>query len=427
MDLMQRALANPALISLAAGFVDHATLPVEATGEAAAALLADGTEGRRGLQYGTTRGDLRLRNQLVRLLERNEGVPEGTFSEVVHRTVVTTGSQQLLYLLAEALLDPGDIVLVEAPTYFVFLGILQSRGVRAVGVATDSGGLRLDALEAIFRQLDAEGSLGRVKLIYTVSEHSNPSGLSLAQERRGPLVELARRWSRQHRIFILEDAAYRGLTFSGHEPPSVWSHDPEGDTVALARTFSKTFSPGLKTGYGVLPEALVKPILHIKANHDFGSANFNQQLLEHLIADGSYGRQVERLVVTYRQKRDVMLEALEQSLGSVEGVTWTHPQGGIYVWLTVPPDVNTGLNGRLFSRCLERGVLYVPGEYSFAAEPGPVHTNMARLTFGVVSEAGLVEGIGRLAAALTDCLEGRNEAALATEPAQRGAALLPTG
>jgi 2-aminoadipate transaminase len=403
-DLMQRALANPGLVSLAAGFVDHATLPMEATARAAAALLSDATEGRRALQYGTTRGDLKLRTQLVGLLERNEGVAEGTYRELVHRTVVTAGSQQLLYLLAEALLDPGDIVLVEAPTYFVFLGILASRGARAVGVATDAGGLCLDALEATLQRLDAEGSLERVKLIYTVSEHSNPTGLSLAAMRRQPLVELAQRWSRHQRIFILEDAAYRGLTFSGSEPPSVWSQDAEGETVILARTFSKTFSPGLKTGFGFLPEALVAPILHLKGNHDFGSSHFNQQLLEHLIADGSYANPVQRLVQTYRHKRDVMVEALDEMLGTVDGVSWTYPNGGLYVWLTVPADVETGSKSAFFSRCLERGVLYVPGEYAFATEPGPAPTNHARLSFGVAGPDGLREGIRRLSAALVDCI-----------------------
>jgi 2-aminoadipate transaminase len=170
----------------------------------------------------------------------------------------------------------------------------------------------------------------------------------------------------------------------------------------------------------------VNPVLHIKGNHDFGSAHFNQQLLEHLIVDGSYARHLDRLVGIYRRKRDVMLEALEQALGCVDGVSWTRPQGGIYVWLTVPSEVPTGPSGKLFSRCLERGVLYVPGEYAFAPEPGPVHTNCARLSYGVVSAEGLVEGIGRLAAALADCLDGRIEPAEANASGQRTPLMVPT-
>ncbi|MFO0909173.1 MAG: PLP-dependent aminotransferase family protein [Isosphaeraceae bacterium] len=403
-SLMQMALANPELISLAAGFVDQASLPHEATRTAADELLSDPVEARRALQYGTTIGDPRLREQLVAMLEVDTGVPSGSLSHLHSRTVVTTGSQQLLYLVAEALLDAGDIVLVESPTYFVFLGVLESRGARIIGVDTDEEGLRLDSLETTLESLQADGVLHRVKLIYTVSEHSNPSGISLASDRRGGLVELARRWSLGHTIYVLEDSAYRGLNYDGTEPPSVWSHDLDGDTVILARTFSKTFSPGVKTGYGILPPALVEPVLRLKGNHDFGSSNFTQVLLSRLIADGSYHRQVEELVRVYRSKRDVTLEALDRYLGSVEGVHWTHPNGGLYVWLTLPEGVETGLSSPLFQRCLAEGVLYVPGSYAFAGEPGPVPGHHARLCFGVPSEDNLIEGVRRLAHALATCL-----------------------
>jgi 2-aminoadipate transaminase len=405
-DLMRRALAAPDLISLAAGFVDHASLPVEAMARASASVLADPVEGKRALQYGTTIGDLHLRKALVAHLEHDEGVAEGTFAEVLDRTVVTNGSQQLLYLIAETLLDPGDIVLVESPTYFVFMGVLRSRGARVIGVATDQGGLRLDALDATLAKIEAQGDLNRVKLIYTISEHSNPSGLSLAADRRKPLVELARRWSTNQRIFILEDSAYRGLTYEGTEPPSVWRHDPDGQTVILARTFSKTFSPGLRTGYGILPRELVAPVVNLKGNHDFGSAHFNQQVIERLMAEGEYARQVDRLRATYRRKRDVFLEALDAHLAPLgDGISWTRPKGGLYVWLTLPEGIDTGRDGPLFTRCLEHGVLYVPGAYAFADEPAPAPKNHARLTFGVTGEAGLAEGVRRLAAALSECLE----------------------
>ncbi len=157
-EFMQTALANPGLISLAAGFVDQASLPAEAFARTAAAILADPVQARKALQYGTTVGDATLRRELVRLLERNEQVTPGTFDGLCPRMVVTTGSAQLLYLVAEALLDPGDIVLVEAPTYFVFLGVLETRGARAIGIPIDEGGMRLDALEATLADLEAGAS-----------------------------------------------------------------------------------------------------------------------------------------------------------------------------------------------------------------------------------------------------------------------------
>jgi 2-aminoadipate transaminase len=402
---MARALANPGVISLAAGFVDHATLPVEATARAVAAILGDEIEGRRALQYGTTRGDLKLRQRLVERMVRAGELPPSQAADVQHRMVVTTGSQQLLYLVGEALLDPGDIVLVESPTYFVYLGVLESLGARAIGVATDGGGLRIDELDATLAEIDARGALDRVKLIYTVSEHSNPTGLSLAAERRGELIETAHRWSRRHRIFILEDAAYRGLTFEGTEPPSVWTHDVGGDSVIHARTFSKTFSPGIKLGYGILPEPLLGPVLRLKGCHDFGSAHFNQQVMEAILTDGSYDRQVALLAATYRRKRDAMLAALERHLGEfAPEVSWTVPQGGLYVWLTLPEAIDTGRDAGFFNRCVEEGVLYVPGALAFAPEPGPVPCHGARLSFGVAGEEAIGEGIRRLATGLAGCL-----------------------
>jgi 2-aminoadipate transaminase len=403
---MQMALANPGLISLAAGFVDQGSLPASAARRVMDAVLSDPVEGRRALQYGTTIGDASLRARLVEHLERNERVPAGTFREAVARTIVTTGSQQLLYLVAEALLDPGDIVLVESPTYFVFLGLLETRGARAIGVETDEGGLRLDALECTLRDLEAQGLLSRVKLLYTVSEHANPTGVSLAEGRRGPLVEIVKRWSRKHQILILEDAAYRGLTFAAAEPASVWRHDAGRDTVILARTFSKTFSPGLKTGYGILPETLLEPVLRLKGNHDFGSGHFAQQVLERILADSTYDAHVQELVALYRRKRDVMLAALDEHLGTWEGaVSWTHPKGGLFLWLTLPEGLDTGPDGPFFPRCVEEGVIYVPGAFAFAGEPGPAARNHARICFGVPSEKELIEGARRLAAAVASCLE----------------------
>jgi 2-aminoadipate transaminase len=406
--LMQQALETPGLISLAAGFVDQESLPVAAAAEAIAGLTQEREEGLRALQYGTTQGDAGLRARLIEHLERNEGVPAGTFQGAIERTVVTQGSQQLLYLIAEALVDPGDIVLVESPTYFVFLGVLETRGARVIGVATDRGGMRLDALKATLEELEARELLGRVKLVYTITEHANPTGISLAAERRGPLVELVREFTtRTHsRIFVLEDAAYRGLTFAAAEPPSVWRHDREGETVILARTFSKTFSPGFKLGYGILPESLLGPVLRLKGNQDFGSSQFTQLLVDRLLASGTYDQHVARLRAVYRRKRDVLLRALAGHFAPFAGrVSWTRPVGGLFVWLTVSEGVDTGAEGPLFRRALEQGVIYVPGALAFAAAPVPPPRNHARLCFGVPGEADLVEGVRRLAAALAECLD----------------------
>jgi 2-aminoadipate transaminase len=402
---MQTALDNPGIVSLAAGFVDQRSLPVDIVARAAAQVLGEPVEGRRCLQYGTTLGDPQLRARLVELLERSDGQPHGAYKEAITRTIVTTGSAQLIYLVCEALLDPGDIVLVESPTYFVFLGPVQTRGARAIRIPIDEGGLSLSALEAMLAQLEHDGSLDRVKLIYTMPEHANPSGISLAAERRRPLLDIARRYSTKHRIFVLEDAAYRGLSFDAQEPPSLWSLDPQAETVILARTFSKTLSPGFKVGFGVLPHGLVDSIHSLKANHDFGSAHFNQQILERILSDGSYDRHVAGLIELYRRKCGVLLAALEDCVGPVDpDLHWTRPRGGLFVWMTVPEGLDTSFAGPLFSHCAQAGVIYVPGDHAFAPEPEPAPRNQLRLTFGLPGEDELVEGARRLGAALSACL-----------------------
>ncbi|WP_237170763.1 PLP-dependent aminotransferase family protein [Paludisphaera borealis] len=400
---MKLALEKPELVSLAAGFVDQQSLPVEETTRATEKVLGDARGGRSALQYGNTIGDEALRTLLVERLEQGHDAAPGTYRDAVARTVVTTGSAQLIYLVGEALLNPGDIVLVESPTYFVFLGPLETRGARAVRVPIDGQGLRIDALEEALSQIQEDGQLDRVKLIYTIPEHANPTGISLAEDRRKPLLDLANRWSKiaGRRIFVLEDAAYHGLSYGRPEAKSIWSLDPEAETVILARTFSKTFSPGLKLGYGVLPNELVDPILRLKGNHDFGSSNFAQRLLHRVIADGDYDRHVERLREIYGRKRDIFLDALDRFLKPFQNeVTWTRPQGGLFVWMTMPEGIDTGFDGPLFARCLAEGVIYVPGEFAFAPEPSPFPRNHLRLTFGVPDEETLVEGARRLAEAV---------------------------
>jgi 2-aminoadipate transaminase len=403
--LMQTALENPGVVSLAAGFVDQQSLPVELAGRSVAELLSDPAAGRRALQYGTTAGDLGLRGRVLEYLERRDAQPAGGYRDALGRTIVTTGSAQLIYLVCEALLDPGDIVLVESPTYFVFLRPVETRGARAIRIPIDQGGMQIEHLERTLERLEMEGQLDRVKFIYTIPEHANPTGISLAASRRRPLVELARRWSKNHRIFVLEDAAYRGLGFEGSEPPSLFSLDGEGDTVILAGTFSKTLSPGLKTGYGVLPHALVEPIVSLKGSHDFGSANFNQRLIDQMLADGSYEGHVRGLVGIYRRKCSAFLSALEKYVRPIDPeIRWTEPQGGLFVWMTVPEGLDTSFDGPLFAQCVQEGVIYVPGDHAFAPEPLPVPKNHIRLTFGVPGEAELVEGARRLGQALCACL-----------------------
>lgn len=398
--LMEKALQHPELISLAAGFVDQHSLPVDAYRQATATVLGDPVRGRMALQYGTTFGYGPLREALLHDLVHADGTTGEEINLAVDQVVVTAGSNQLLYLLSEILFEPGDIVLCTSPTYFVYLGVLRALGVRAIGVETDEKGLVPESLASRLAALEASGELPRVKAIYVVSYFDNPGGVTLSLERRPKIVELARKYSRDQRIHVLEDAAYRELRYAGEDLPSMRSFDTAGDTVIHLGTFSKSFSPGVRIGWGFLPKHLVHAVSDVKGIIDFGSPNFAQHAMSEVLAQGLYRPQIERLREAYRAKLQAMLAAADRHLAGLPGVSWLRPTGGLYVWLTLPEHVDTGLDGRLFALAMEEGILYVPGEYGYPADGRAPQRNTLRLSFGVQTPERIAEGMAALGRAV---------------------------
>ena len=394
--LMQQGIENPDCLSLAAGFVDFETLPVELSKKAYAELLSDSHEARKYLQYGTTAGSDRLRNELLKHLAFLEGTTVEELGIDREQLVLTTGSQQLLAILADILFDPGDICLVAAPTYFVFLGVLDGVGAEVISVEGDEDGIQVDALAATLEQLKQEGKLSRVKMLYLVSYYENPTGVSIAAERRQPIVDLVTQYSTDHQIVILEDAAYRELQYDGPVLPSLWSCDPSRSQVVLAQTFSKSFAPGFRTGFGVLPKSLRQAVIDRKGNEDFGSAHFNQNLIATVLEKGWYQEHVGEVCANYRRKRDAMLSALENEFVDLrDQVSWFTPHGGLYVWLSVPESLETGFDSGLFRYATEvEKVMYVPGQLCY---PQAARKHQMRLSFGVLNPAGIELGIRRLA------------------------------
>jgi 2-aminoadipate transaminase len=314
-----------------------------------------------------------------------------------NNVILTTGSQQMLYLLGEVLIEPGDIVIAEAPSYFVYHDCLRSHGATVISVPMDSGGMRIDALAETLERLRQTGELHRVKLIYTVDYFQNPTGLTLAADRRPKLVELAKKYSIHHRILILEDAAYRELRYAGEDVPSVKRFDTTNDYVIYTSTFSKPCAPGLKTGYSLVPTDLVGPINNLKGNHDFGSTNLSQHILSKLLETGAFDRHLVRLREVYRTKSAAMVNALKSEFADWPAVRWTLPQGGLYVWLTFPPHIATGKGSELVERAVAAGVLYIPGELGHVPDEfGNVPRNEVRLSFGVAEPDQITEGIRRL-------------------------------
>jgi 2-aminoadipate transaminase len=397
--LMAKALAHPELVSLAAGFVDSQTLPLEPTRQAIDAVWSDADRARVALQYGTTIGFPALRRAILdRLFSADASSAQRKLS--IDQVVITAGSNQLLYLVAEVLLDPGDIVLCGSPSYFVFLGTLASFGVRTMGVDVDEHGLVPESVEERLCRLEAAGQLGLVKALYVTSYYDNPTGASVPAERREAIVEIAKRWSHERKIYVIEDAAYRELRYYGADIPSMRSFDDDGDTVVLAGTFSKSFSPGIRVGWGVLPSALVEPVLTAKGNLDFGSPNFNQVLMASVMELGLFDAHLEGLRDAYRAKVEATLDAADEYLAPLSGVHWIQPRGGLYMWLAVPEHIETGVSGKLFDQAVREGMLYVPGEFCYPLEGSTAPRNMIRLSFGVPSCGEIRRGIEALARAI---------------------------
>src|SRR5688572_8382335 len=373
--LIAEALRNPRLINLAAGLVDPLTLPVEECDAITRRLFADPARGRAALQYDTTLGLAPLRQTLLAHLEQLEGLSGREMGLTENDLVVTTGSQQALYLIGDVLIDPGDIVIAANPSYFVYAGALQSLGAQVLTVPMDTDGMVVDEVEHLLGRLERDGRLDRVKLVYCTSYFQNPTGLTLSAERRPRLLESVKRFSKRHRILILEDAAYRELRYDGPAHRSIKSYDPQNRFTIISHTFSKPFAPGIKLGYTAMPPDLMHAVLQQKGNHDFGSANLTQHIALESLRDGSYASHVEVLRDAYRAKRDEMLRALKEHMPADDTVSWTHAHGGLYVWLALPAGFDTSRGSAMFNRCVEEGVLYVPGAYCFQPdERGANHT-----------------------------------------------------
>jgi 2-aminoadipate transaminase len=296
--------------------------------------------------------------------------------------------------------DAGDIVIVEDPTYFVYTGVLQAAGARTVGITTDDEGMVPEVLEERLAELKEAGELHRVKMVYIMTYYQNPKGTSTSWRRREQLYDIVERFSTEEDfIYILEDAAYAELRYDGPELPFMKSLDTRNERVLLALTFSKSFSPGLRLGYGYLPDELIGPVLHQKGSHDFGSSNFAQHIAYYALENGHFDEHGHRLRARYRAKRDAMLSVLRTDFPTE--VKYVEPQGGLYVWATLPEGISTAKGSRFFNEAMERKVLYVPGTYCYTQEPGRIKPdNQLRLCFGYIDEAQVTEGMQRLAGAV---------------------------
>ena len=394
--LMQTALTRPKLISLAAGFTDNSTLPVEISRKLLNDILCSPKTGQPALQYGITAGESNLRTLTAKHLQKLDGGHDRAHS--LEHVIITGGSQQLLYMTLEALCDEGDIILVEDPTYFVFLSILQSRGIKARGVNLEPDGIDLAHLEKVLERLKKSGEIRRVKALYLVTYFQNPTGATTSLAKKSATLKLLKKFERAagHPIYLLEDAAYRELRFDhGDDVPTALTLPGAAERVIYTGTYSKPYAPGARVGFGILPEPLFTAVQRIKGNHDFGTANLLQQLLAGALSSGLYDKHVAKVQKNYARKALVMKQALAEHFPA--NVEIWEPGGGLYFWARLPKGISAGVKSKVFTTALKNDVLYVPGELCYADDPSRAKPdNEMRISFGSANEENIRKGIARL-------------------------------
>ncbi|WP_083830168.1 aminotransferase-like domain-containing protein [Thermococcus zilligii] len=363
------------VISLAGGLPAPETFPVETIKKITAEILEEHAD--KALQYGTTKGFTPLRLALARWMEKRYGIP---MSKVEILTVA--GSQQALDLIGRVTINPGDVIVVEAPTYLAAIQAFEYYDPEFVSIPMDDEGMRIDLLEEKLEELKRQGK--RVKMVYTVSTFQNPAGVTMSLERRKRLVELAE----EYNFLIVEDGPYSELRYSGEPIPPIKHFDENGRVIYLG-TFSKILAPGLRIGWVAAHPHLIRKMEIAKQSIDLCTNTLGQTIAWKYVEDGHLDEHIPRIVEFYKPRRDAMLEALEEYMP--EGVTWTKPEGGMFVWVTLPEGIDTKF---MLEKAVSKGVAYVPGEAFFVHRD---KKNTMRLNFTYVPEEKIREGVKRLA------------------------------
>ncbi len=363
---------QPDVISLAGGLPDTSTFPPDSYAALMGTVAADSCA--RALQYGPTEGLVLVKRCIVDVMAE-EGM-EVDADEVL----VTTGGQQVIDLACKTLLDPGDVVVCEAPTYPGAVPTFCAYEAEVVQVAMDRDGMRIDQLSDTLERLERQGR--RPKFIYTVPNFHNPAGVTLSLERRHELVRIAS----ERELLVLEDNPYGMLRYEGTPLPTLRSLDEE--FVIYASTFSKILSPGVRLGWTVAPPPVLAKMNIGKQASDLCSSSISQYFVSAYFDSGPWQRYVRSLSEIYRRRRDVMLDALAEHFP--READWTHPQGGLFIWATLPDYIDTT---DLLARALEERVAFVPGRAAYVDGRGG---SSMRLNFSGVHEPEIQEGVRRI-------------------------------
>ncbi len=378
-------LKDPDIISLAGGlpspdmFLKHEMRLVSGR------ILEENLE--KVMQYTAIKGEQVLLDAIVQFLARDN-------IRVTHDNIVVTSSgQHGLDLLGRLFLNPGDVVILDRPTFAGAIVAFQMQRPEFVGVDIEDDGSNVDGFRTRIEALEKEG--GKPKFIYVVPDFQNPSGITMSLEKRNALLDL----SRDHNIPILEDSPYRDFRYYGETIPSLYSLDQKrgGGNVIGLYTFSKLFCPGLRIGFNIGPSEVIERMTNIKEGNVLNTPKYNQDMCAAFLTEMGMEEHILKCRKYYREKLEVFLKTMDECFPPELGVTWTKPDGGLFLWVTLPEEIDTH---KLFYDAIKYKVAFVPGDVFFGENPS---VNMMRINFSFATKEQLAAAVKRLA----DCVRNR--------------------
>ncbi len=365
------SIANkPEIISFGGGFPNVETFPVDDLKKIMNDLMEE--KPQVVLQYSSTEGSPLLREEIAKQY-RKQGL-----NITAKNVLITTASQQALDLISRIFINPGDTVLCGLPTYLGALQAFYSYQGNPVGISKDK------EADIVMKALDATGK--KPKFIYAIPDFQNPSGITMTLKEREDILNVARKYN----ILVVEDSPYKDIRFEGENMPTMYSMDPE--RVILLGTFSKTFVPGFRLGWVLASEEIIDKLIVAKQSADLCTPIFNQEIAGRYLQSGKYDENIQKIITLYRHKRDLMHEYLTKFMP--EGVTWTKPEGGLFLFVTLPQNMNSR---DLFNIAIQENVAFVIGDVFFCDGGGQ---NTLRLNFSYVSDEQMLEGVKRLGSAI---------------------------
>lgn len=370
---------EPGIISFAGGLPAPETFPVEELREVTEEVLKN--EAAFALQYGTTEGDDLLREQLVKRYR------EMGLDITKENLVITTASQQSLDFLGRVFINKGDKVIVEFPSYLGALQAFNAFGASPIGIPSDEHGMDPKLLEAKLAELAAKGE--QVKFMYIIPDFQNPSGVTMPEFRRKEIIEIAHKYH----VLIVEDSPYRELRFEGEAQPTIYQLDKEGTTITLG-TFSKIFVPGFRIGWVIADPKIIDKFVTTKQSVDLCTPPFVQRIAGRYMEKGLFSTKLGDIIRLYKHKKDLMMDCFEKYLP--EGVKWTNPEGGLFLFVYLPEHMDAE---KLFKIAIANKVAFVLGTVFYCDGSGK---NTLRINFSYCSDEQIVEGVKRLGQAIRE-------------------------